>query len=392
MNKYLALQKDVFDINKVTVVGSPTITSDGVASGFSSGNYIRTNSNNIVVKNGVPFKIKGAFKLATLETAHDILSTSNDWNIFIYCNTLGQMYFNLLGSSYYVLIPADTLQANKKYFFEASYDTKIIKLSLYDENKDLIKEAQKNAETAEFEMTLGLNWGATTLTTRFNGAQYLAEYSITSGDLAYTPTKPTYLLERRKEGFDPSKFTVVGSPSITEYGVASGFGNVNYLKTKSSFGIPMANSWSIIFPTIKVNTYSKYFWGGDTRYGGIVLAVNSEYRIVAYMSSDGKTWDIASGRDNLYSQLTFKNGDEVNLRIDFTGDKYVLYIFKDNVWQEQATINSSLKLGNFEYFTIGQWTVGNNFDSSIDLPSLSITVDGKEVFTGAKEQFYMLRR
>ena len=37
-----AVKKDVFDINKVTVVGSPTITNDGVASGFSSGNYIYT--------------------------------------------------------------------------------------------------------------------------------------------------------------------------------------------------------------------------------------------------------------------------------------------------------------------------------------------------------------
>lgn len=186
------------------------------------------------------------------------------------------------------------------------------------------------------------------------------------------------------ETYDPSLFTIVGSPTITDDGVASGFGNENYLKTKSSFGIPMANSWSIIFPTIKVNTYSKYFWGGDTRYGGIVLAVSSEGRIVAYMSSNGTTWDIASGRDNLYSKLTFKNGDEVNLRIDFTGDKYVLYIFKDNVWQEQTTINSSLKLGNFEYFTIGQWAVGNNFDSSINLPSFSITVDGEEVFKNTK--------
>jgi hypothetical protein len=31
----------VFDIDKVTVVGSPTITSDGVASGFSASDYLQ---------------------------------------------------------------------------------------------------------------------------------------------------------------------------------------------------------------------------------------------------------------------------------------------------------------------------------------------------------------
>ena len=41
MTKLYAQEKRVFDINKVTVVGSPTITSDGVASGFSDVNYIQ---------------------------------------------------------------------------------------------------------------------------------------------------------------------------------------------------------------------------------------------------------------------------------------------------------------------------------------------------------------
>ena len=37
-NKYLALKgQDKFDINKITVVGNPTITSDGVVSGVING-------------------------------------------------------------------------------------------------------------------------------------------------------------------------------------------------------------------------------------------------------------------------------------------------------------------------------------------------------------------
>ena len=46
--------KEEFDLSKFEVIGSPTITEDGVASGFSNSNYI---TNNLPVLGSQPFKI-----------------------------------------------------------------------------------------------------------------------------------------------------------------------------------------------------------------------------------------------------------------------------------------------------------------------------------------------
>lgn len=179
---------------------------------------------------------------------------------------------------------------------------------------------------------------------------------------------------------DLSKFEIIGKPTISENGIVSGFSNENYLTTKSNFGLPTANKWSIIFPTVKVNAASKYFWGADMERSGIVLAINKNMKIVVYISSNGAQWDIAAGADNLYSTLEFSQGEEVSVRLDFTGSKYVLYILKDNVWQEQTSVTSTLKVGNFEYFRIGQWTSAYYwFDGSIDLKTFTVLVDGKVI-------------
>lgn len=42
LNRLLAMKRSTFDKSKFTVVGSPTITDDGIASGFNRGNYIKT--------------------------------------------------------------------------------------------------------------------------------------------------------------------------------------------------------------------------------------------------------------------------------------------------------------------------------------------------------------
>ena len=75
MSKFYALQKDVFDISKVTVVGSPTITSDGVASGFSSSNYLTYSA---LTSLTTTFTVKGSFETSSTTTGGTIWATGGD--------------------------------------------------------------------------------------------------------------------------------------------------------------------------------------------------------------------------------------------------------------------------------------------------------------------------
>ena len=92
-NRYLALQKDVFDISKVTVVGSPTITSDGVASGFSSSNYITVNNQKL-----------GNITKMSIKAKREILGTSNEtlFRLVDGSGVICRFYFNSSGTMDYV--------------------------------------------------------------------------------------------------------------------------------------------------------------------------------------------------------------------------------------------------------------------------------------------------
>ena len=235
-----AVKKDLFDINKVTVVGSPTITSDGVASGFSSGNYLRLS--NIVSKfiNSLDWKFEGRFKVISSGVGFFLLGmpSSNNKPFGLYVNTTtGRIAVRLF-------VNVDGTATN--YFTEAEDSFNDIGIGI---TYDFYFERKGNDITVALKEV-----GATTYTTHtrvygdyplysntnnditlFNtgNVEYdLKQFSITvDGELVYSPTRPTTFLERRKEGFDLSKFTVVGSPTITEDGVYTcGYDEASYVK------------------------------------------------------------------------------------------------------------------------------------------------------------------
>lgn len=70
-----------FDLSKFTVVGSPNITSDGIASGFSSSNYLKVNN----ITFGNEYVIKGEADISGTGAFLSIISSSNQ-DLSFYCN------------------------------------------------------------------------------------------------------------------------------------------------------------------------------------------------------------------------------------------------------------------------------------------------------------------
>lgn len=376
MDKYYVKKKDVFDINKVTVVGSPTITSDGVASGFSSSNYVT-----------LPvsfFPTALSFLVIEGEVLTNNLNTVNQavFGALQQGSTLaflgirltqagGQFLYSTGVNLQKAITFTKNLTNNTFYRYKVEINKSDIKLYL---NNEIVFEASDFVYVQPRQFNIGIN---RSLGDVFNGSIDLTQLSITvDGELVYSPTKPTYLLERRKEGFDLSKFTVVGSPTITEYGVASGLNDSNYIQATT---IDYSKNWEIVVP----------FKTGSTISAQVLLTLNtgttfaSNYLVLTGAKS--LSFRIKS-LANIDSFVLTENTDYI-AKIGWDGSRYYLKISGQEYYRNSSTaleIDEPIKLG----------TISNSgwiFQGTINLSQFSITVDGEEVFTGAEEKFYILR-
>ena len=186
--------------------------------------------------------------------------------------------------------------------------------------------------------------------------------------------------ELKESDFDLSKFIVVGSPVISADGVASGFSTSNYL-TIPSVDLSKPFKFSGTFTTGADIYHSQAVFGGtfeSTQF--FILGVHSDgYPVIYYPRTAGDSWiklsRIVSANTTYHYTLTF---DGTNLTFNLTdGASYNLTITPTN-------FNAS-GLGVIPTLYIGRNASGTYImqpDAIIDLSKFSITVDGKEVFSG----------
>ena len=193
--------------------------------------------------------------------------------------------------------------------------------------------------------------------------------------------------------FDIGKFTVVGSPTITDDGIASGFSVSNVLRSHNTFAfnnkpfeITLPIYWSNSTPQGVPFHFSKTRWSN-------YLEINKD-RVVFYLHT------IDDGTDTSHTLPIWMNyGISFNdaylmVSIKFDGTKYTLRAWNNELsFTRQASYNTSNPMSyadNLGYLDIGAlYQVGNAnneyYKSFIDLKQFSITVDGKEVFNGLME-------
>lgn len=185
------------------------------------------------------------------------------------------------------------------------------------------------------------------------------------------------LKEMKRSTFDRSKFTVIGSPIITDDGVASGFSSSSYI-TKD---ITISNNYSTfeIDTKIKFNDLNTvYFIGAERNY---FIFGQQNNRLILYLSSNGTSWDISSGS---YGNRNLVINQDYYIKMLFNGAKYIIKLSTDGLnYTDDIVINSTTKMLFPNHLRIGA-TWNKSFTGSIDLKQFSITVDGIEVFNGNK--------
>jgi hypothetical protein len=198
-------------------------------------------------------------------------------------------------------------------------------------------------------------------------------------------------LAQEKRVFDISKFTVVGSPTITSDGVASGFSSNDLVETVVLKTISSNNfniSIGFTMGTLHQNVLFTSMKSGYTEHG--IAIITNTNKIYGYASSTGSSWDIYAAK---IGTTTLVSGTRYLLNLTFNGFQYICKLLNldTNIETTEWVVDSDLKIfaGN-NIIALGArfWSA---MSGSIDLPYTSITVDGKEVFTGAKENYYVLR-
>jgi hypothetical protein len=374
MAKYKALLGEKFDKSKVTVVGSPTITSDGVASGFSGSNFIR-----------VPIAMQNAWKIqmkATFTNISDVLSP-----LFVISN------FNriILGNNGTITIFASednatakslnfnniVLSINKDYLLTFEFDG----VSTYTFTaKDL------NTNT-EYKQSVTLNskfynsassWAIGSDASRYvRGSIDLTQFKIyVDGELVYSPTKPTYLLERRKpKVWNKGQFTVVGNPSISDDGIASGFSSGSYLTIPS---IDMTQPWEghIDFSTTTLGTASGYInWGGTSVDNGLVLS-----------SSKWLSFRIDLGR---VDSVALKDNTKYSCVFGWSGTQYYLKVLEYGTSEWKTTAMNSTTANSSGGATMKIGLFGSTFYclNSLNLKTIKFYQNNTLVFDGGAETY-----
>lgn len=200
-----------------------------------------------------------------------------------------------------------------------------------------------------------------------------------TGEISTDTTGYKQLVEMKHSTFDKSKFTVVGSSTITEDGVVSGFSSSNYIQTPNVPELGKITESIRFTSSFVYNTISaeQTIWNQSLNFdfrlnnGSIILRT--------YDGSKANTFSI------LQSQHKVANGEQVFCDVVITPNLCRIKINGVEYTKEQVTDFSYLINIANKYFNIGMSNAfGLYFQTSIDLKSFSITVDGKEVFSGNK--------
>lgn len=184
------------------------------------------------------------------------------------------------------------------------------------------------------------------------------------------------------KNYDKTKYNIIGNSVIVKDGIASNFSDSSYIDTGYKFS-PGNNTWEY---GVKIKTGTAFPWcgivgsvGGSN--GCTPFYMDGTGYWIAYLSSTGSSWDIASATPimQLNTNTTYW------LKVQFTGTQYIFSYSLDGVeWKIARKLDSTLKIYNGLTVHLGN-NRGNNspFNGEIDLSSFYIKINGKYDFNGS---------
>lgn len=383
-----------FDLSKFTVVGTPTISADGILTNADEDtNYIYIPETTIAqLSTANTWKIKWT---GTLQTngfcfAHyysngtgvrsDVIRcnrttyAANNFNVYINVDESGTR------AEYSLFATLDTTYNGKSYICTLEFTGTQYVWTYQFDNENAVTQTLNNTNKL-----YNYNYGDRMHVGQFStGSIDLKAFSITVGGVE--------VFNGHKTGTDTyytDDYTVVGSPTITD-GVMSNITVNDYATTGTSFvnNLGSADTWEIEVPIIMPNPIvnaNRYFMTGDSEnsFQTPMFGVKGDGKIYYWISFTGTGWVYNAGYG---STDAFSAGAYVNVRLKFNGTQYLLYTkLSGEDWKLQNTQNFSNKIysGNCALlFGFYQKGVNNYiYNGSIDIGNVKVRANGKLIYT-----------
>jgi len=412
-----------------TVVGSPTIDSNYVASGFSDSKYLT--ATNVLNNASGSFELVTAIKMTTASsTALGIIDTgtNSSYNIRLTSSSTNtaRLRISTNGSttSTVDITGSTVLTVGTKFFIKVTYNSSSgYALYTSTDGETWTTEGTSSVTTRPYSsstsnLLIGKNSASGYCLT---GSIYLADTYIkvngsmalklvnfaTNGsitvsegysyidetdapyylgsDLTRSATQMVVHPEDFVEQTDyTSHFNVFGSPTIVDR-VASNFSNDNYLVLPEAF-TPSSSTWEIRMKVTTgdsvTSTHCYYFSNLDTASNSLVLGTDPTGKFYFYVSSTGSSWNIASAVGTYVAQPN----TTYYIKFSFTGSVYKLEVSTDGEnWTTSGSVTSSSSVYQNGLYYLGAGfgkSAGNQWPGSIDLSECYIKV-GNDIWWSA---------
>lgn len=287
---------------------------------------------------------------------------------------------------------------NKKYLTEVDVDNQTIQIvngklhANIDELDNQVNDLSNRVTTLQTSKQDTLTAGANitivdnVISATGGGGGTAIDDSTTSTASTWSSSKinsevTTVANTKNDNIFDVSKFTVVGSSTITEDGVASGFSKTNAIITPK---ILWGNNFkiSIRFNLSSLSSYCCLIGGTANGKNSIRLTVSSRGELTLNVSDDGSSnYAVVKNLTCPAGTISLNNWYDVDILFD--GFSYKIYVNRNLLAETIANklpYNSLLQLGS-ERSDANYGMV----QGSIDLKQFSITTDGEQVFDSFME-------
>ena len=382
-------KSSTFDITKFNAVknGSPKVTNDGIMkkTGISTGNKFFTN-----LTNSDTFKIKYrcSFKpseqIFSQQTGECFMSLQLGTNSYIRLLASGSDVQNISSVAFIYRKLTDTIEHTIGFNFNQSvglgepidveviYDLTNIIFNIYSGNTLIATKTETASDFINSESQISAQnyygWYS------YNIVTYYLPYT-------YVVVNGTETLNFNKTGIDtikPDDYTVVGSPTISDDGIASGFSQGNYIAIDNIYQITKALNIKCKF---KIHSIT-----GITYDGIIGTDYSNSRQRFSLICNFGKI-SLSSNGDN-FTTLTSTNDFVLNkwynadYGIDILNNKVYLNLYNEDgtVFYSDDTIITSDFVKDFKFLIGSQYNQYPFTNGSIDLNAFKIYVDGDLVY------------
>ena len=370
------MNHSTFDLSKFTVVGSPTITEDGIASGFSSSNYL-TIPLNFQPTDDIDFEFEWEVHESNWSGAKIMLAGSNNVNLGTF-----QVYHYAQDCSVSLFVNKDNTITTQTISFGTDVNLagkyKVHYKKVGTNYTVTLYKPNGTSETKSISGANGYNLSVNSIQTISKNPNTNITVDLKNIRLKVNGKE---VFSGNKTGLDvikPDNYTVAGSPVISADGVASGFSSSNYLTLGSDIINKLVNATNFNF-TLRFRTGNSL--------GGLVIGFNNDI--------SGGTFSLWVSASQV-APIVFLNRDgtatlgvigNINKSI-YTNTEYEAFFSKEgNNYGfgiralTESDFTKSAGITSTETIYANTQTIGRNtILNSIDLNELKIYVDGNLVY------------